>query len=468
MVNQQKVPSSSPVRPASADYEHMTGVSTEVMPQTRWCVHDGDSTEPPVCEHLHTATGEHLPFHRWYLGTGMDCELLCPICVERRAKGEEVAIRSICNECTDGVVKVWGEEQPHIGDPEVRNRPQPVDARLVATELAVDDIHDVAIARDISNTTFVLTPDGQIIRLNHVDNSAVSCGAVSLDPAAKAQGSGHQPVRRPRLHISPDGNFAAVVSDFGQSGSVIDLQNRRLTMRLDGDQNHIDSVPFSLAFSQYRGETVLVHRTSWNRLDVSNPADGSLLTERTVPPFGEGSDDHKRLDYFHGALFLSPDGTKLLNDGWNWEPVGRPVVWSLLEWIRGNAWESESGRSRLTIPHQNHYWNQGFCWIDNRHIAVEGIGHPDDEMISGVRIFDVTPNPDSEFAREVDVFAGPAGSLFADGDHLFSADAQGLGIWSISEGALTGRISGFTPTVHSALDRTLIDTKGGSVRRWSY
>ena len=212
-----------------------------------------------------------------------------------------------------------------------------------------------------------------------------------------------------------------------------------------------------------------MHRTSWNRLDVSNPADGTLLTERTVPPFVAGDEQHKKLDYFHGALFLSPDGNQLLNDGWNWEPVGRPVVWSLLEWVRGNVWESESGRSRLTIPHQNHYWNQGFCWVDNRHVAVEGIGHPDDEMIAGVRIFDITrPNQETEFAREVNVFAGPSGRLFADGDQLFSADDQGLSIWSISQGALTGRISGFSPTAHSLLDRTLMDTKGGTVRRWAY
>ena len=398
----------------------------------------------------------------------MDCELLCPSCTERRSKGENIATKHLCDVCTEGIIDVWGEEHPHLGAPEVRERSQPVDARLTATELAVDSIADIAIARDVPNTTFVLTPDGQIVRVNHVDNSAVAQGAVSLAPAPTPAGT-KRAVRKPRLHVSPDGKFAAVVTDFGQSGSVVDLEQRRVTMRLDGDSNHIDSVPFSLAFSQYRGDTIIVHRTSWNRLDVSNPADGTLLTERTVPPFVAGDEQHKKLDYFHGALFLSPDGNQLLNDGWNWEPVGRPVVWSLLEWVRGNVWESESGRSRLTIPHQNHYWNQGFCWVDNRHVAVEGIGHPDDEMIAGVRIFDITrPHQETEFACEVNVFAGPSGRLFADGDQLFSADDQGLSIWSISQGALTGRISGFSPTAHSLLDRTLMDTKGGTVRRWAY
>lgn len=446
----------------------MTGVSTDVTPQLRWCAHDGTSTEAPVCEHLQVATGERLPYHRWYLGTGMDCELLCPVCVERRAEGHDVPIKPLCNECFDGVVKVWGDEGGHIGEPEVRNRPQPVDARLVATELALDSITDIAVARDVPNTTFVLTPDGQIIRVDHAQNSAVSRGTVPLH-ANSAPGSAPRPVRKPKLHVSPNGRYAAVVTDFGQSGSVVNLDERQITMRLDGDEHHIDSVPFSLAFSEYRGETVVVHRTSWNRLDVSDPADGTLLTERTVPPFVEGNDQNKKLDYFHGALFPSPDGNQLLNDGWNWEPVGRPVVWSLLEWLRSNVWESEDGSTRRTIPHQNHYWNQGFCWVDNRHVAVEGIGHAEDEMIAGVRIFDVAPTDvDTEFAREVNVFAGPAGKLFADGDQLFSADEQGLGIWSISQGALTGRISAFNPAVHSRLDRTLIDTKGGSIRRWKY
>ncbi len=444
----------------------MTGVSLDAQVQARWCAHDEPYTEPPVCEHLQVATGEALPYHRWYLGTGMDCELLCPACVERRSVGDDITTKHICNACSEGVVNVWGEERGHRGDPEIRHRPTPVDARLIATELAVDSIADIAIARDVANTTFVLTSDGQIVRVNHADNSAISQGAVSLAPIARPSGA-RRAVRKAKLHVSPDGKFAAVVTDFGQSGSVIDLEQRRITMRLDGDQDHIDSVPFSLAFSHYRGDTIIVHRTAWNRLDVSNPADGTLLTERTVAPFVQGEDQHTKLDYFHGALFLSPDGTQLLNDGWNWEPVGRPVVWSLLEWVRSNVWESESGTSRLTIPHQNHYWNQGFCWIDNRHVAVEGIGHPDNEMISGVRVFDITPG-ETNVAREVNVFAGPAGRFFADGDQLFSADEHGLGIWSISEGALTGRISAFSPTAHSVLDRTLIDTNGGSVRRWKY
>ena len=448
----------------------MTAISPAATPQTQSNAQKNASTKPPVCEHLTVAPEEEeteLHFHRWYLGTGMDNELLCPICIEKRANGEQVLTQRLSDEQFKEIIDEFGKEGGHIGDPEVVNRPQPVDARLVATELAAD-VSDIAIARDLPATTFVLPPEGQIIRLNHESNSAISCGFVSMAPAP-TPGGGKKPIRRPRLHVSSDGRYAAVVTDFGQSGSVMNLSTGQITMRLDGDQNHIDSVPFSLAWSEYGGETVLVHRTSWNRLDVSNPADGTLLTERTVPPFVEGEDEGKKLDYFHGALFVSPDGNNLLNDGWNWEPVGRPVVWSIQEWLTNNVWESEVGRTKLTVPHQNHYWNQGFSWIGNRHVAVEGIGHPDDEMIPGVRIFDITPNGDEEkLAREAVVFAGPMGQLFADGDHLFSSDEQGLAIWSISQGALTGRISGFSPTAHSALDRTLIDAKNDSIRRWSY
>lgn len=445
----------------------MTGV-TSAVPTAMWCSHDGSVSHPPICEHLQAAKDEPLAFHRWYTGSGMDCELLCPACVAARADGQTVEIKAQCDLCVAKGVDAWGEEGGHIGDPEVRQRPQPVDARLTATELGLDSIADLALARDIPNTTFVLTNEGQIIRVNHADNSAMSKGTVPLNPTTTATGA-KRPVRKPKLHLSPDARFAAVVTDFGQAGSVIDLEAQRVTMRLEGDENHIDSVPFSLAFSTYGGESVIVHRTNWNRLDVSNPADGTLMTEREVPPFVEGADAFKRLDYFHGALFLSPDGNSLLNDGWNWEPAGRPVVWSLLSWLRDNVWESEKGPTKRTIPHQNHYWNQGFCWIDNRHVAVEGIGHPDDEMINGVRIFDVTQSDtDPELAREVNVFAGPSGRLYADGDQLFSADEQGLAIWSIKEGALTGRIGSFSPIAHSALDGTLIDIKGGAIRRWHY
>jgi hypothetical protein len=34
--------------------------------------------------------------------------------------------------------------------------------------------------------------------------------------------------------------------------------------------NDADTVPFSVAFTQHRDRTVLVHRSDWSRLDVSD------------------------------------------------------------------------------------------------------------------------------------------------------------------------------------------------------
>ncbi|MDG6107825.1 hypothetical protein Daura_15315 [Dactylosporangium aurantiacum] len=54
------------------------------------------------------------------------------------------------------------------------------------------------------------------------------------------------------------------------------------------------------------GRTAVVHRTAWNRLDLSVTATGEPLTPRSPRP------DH---DHDHGALYVSPDGRRFLELG---------------------------------------------------------------------------------------------------------------------------------------------------------
>jgi len=77
---------------------------------------------------------------------------------------------------------------------------------------------------------------------------------------------------RRRLHVSWRGDFAAVVNDYGRHGQVLDLRSGRVTMMLDGGDYHPETVPFSLAFFEARGRPVVIHRSDWNRLDLSDPA----------------------------------------------------------------------------------------------------------------------------------------------------------------------------------------------------
>jgi hypothetical protein len=190
---------------------------------------------------------------------------------------------------------------------------------------------------------------------------------------------------------------------------------------------------------------VVIHRTGWNRLDISDAATGDLLTPRSLTPSGHGGQppDHY-LNYFHGRLSVSPDGRWIADDGWVWSPVGLPLAWDLRRWLAANPWESEDGPSLQALCQRWYHWDSPMCWISENRIAVSGVGDDDEALLPGVRVFDVTAR------AEVSAFALPehAASLFSDGSRLFSAGSAGLGIWDPATGERTGTVLGFSPSVH--------------------
>ncbi len=402
----------------------------------------------------------------------MRADLVCPECAEERSSGLDVTTRQLCSSRYEGTIDEWGDSRGVRGAPQVIERLQPLDEGIESTELNGVTIADIAVARDLAETTFVLSGEGIVLRVRHVDDHVEELASVQL-PAEPAQEpwAGHE--SHQRLHVSHDGAYAAVATDFGRFGSVVDTATGQITMELDGGDYHPETVPFSLVFAAHEGRTVLIHRTAWNRLDVSDPTDGSLLTERGPTSYSTGEERPPNyLDYFHGRLFLSPSGDLLLNDGWVWHPVGIPVVWGLGPWLSDNVWESENGASVRHLSHRDYYWNHGFCWLDERRIAVEGIGDDDLDIVPGVRIFDVSQPDRSRSslrnAPEVGSFAGPAGRFFTDGDRLFSSSARSLSVWDIAARELAGRIEQFEPTIQSSLDRTLVEATGSTIRRWRY
>jgi len=241
-----------------------------------------------------------------------------------------------------------------------------------------------------------------------------------------------------------------VVTDYGRYGQVLDLSSGRPTMALDGGDYFPETVPFSLTFAEVRGRTILVHRTSWNRLDISDPATGKLLTERGPTSYrsGEQQPEHY-LDFFHGALHVSPGSKRILNDGWVWHPIGVLTTWCIEPWLSENAWESEDGPSKLDVCAREE-WDRGATWIDDQRLAISGLGEDEEKMSAGARVFDASsvgpPGPnrhEGRWARELIAFPGPAGSFFSDGTWLFSSDPSGLSRWDPGTGELTGQIPGF-------------------------
>ena len=206
----------------------------------------------------------------------------------------------------------------------------------------------------------------------------------------------------------------------------------------------------------------MIHRTSWNRLDISDAATGELLTERAPTRFGPGeSRPEHYLDYFHGALHLSPGGRWIADDGWIWHPVGAPCAWDARRWLENYAWESEDGESRRVLGLRAYHWDTPMCWTGENLLAISGIGSDDQAMLPGVRIFDVTTG------AEVAAFAGPAGPLFAAGGRLYAAAARGLEIWDPATVELTGTLPGFVPASYHTAAGELAEISGPFLRRWA-
>jgi hypothetical protein len=337
-------------------------------------------------------------------------------------------------------------------------------------------ILDIApLNEEIRSIWLVLAADGRLFRLLADSGESELITRVDIpSETAKDPFNGH--TLAPRLHAAPNGQFAAVVNDYGRYGRIIDLRSGNVTMQLDGGEYCCDTVPFSFAFVCRRGQVVAIHRTDWNRLDISDPSNGRLLTSRGPTSYQQGEERPQHyLDYFHGRLYPSPNGTHMLDDGWVWHPVGAPAIWSVDRWLSENVWESEDGASRRDLCARGYYWDHGATWLGDDTVALSGIGDDDSDMTAGARIFDTTslgePRPGWQTgwssAKEVTAFAGPAGSFFSDGRWLYSTAEAGLFRWDPSTGRQTGHIECFQPNHHHRGARELVQLMGSALLRWS-
>jgi hypothetical protein len=229
-------------------------------------------------------------------------------------------------------------------------------------------------------------------------------------------------------------------------------------------------------FAEHDAGPVLIHRTDWNRLDVTLASTGELLTAREPTSFQQGEERPEHyLDYFHGRVVVSPDDRLVADDGWVWHPVGVPTSWSVQDWLHANPWESEDGESQAQLGLRTYYWDHGMCWVDNERLAIEGIGDDDQDMTEGVRIVSAVDSEPSNTQRGrvgrcTQEFAGPKGLFFSDGDRLFSADGETLKVWDIATGELSATIAGFSPTHQHKSGRELFQVVGRPARLliWRY
>ncbi len=426
----------------------------------------------PSCVHARAATGSVLKCVSFYTGDGVNHQDLCEECARRAESGVTVPVGSVCEPCHDTLLldcTRWAGRAQIVDDS------RPTDTTLLITPLPVEAMPARAVApldATGSRQWLILSGHGRIYRWDCDTGACELVGSTALTTKGQSPHTwgGHEAALR--IQASPSGRFVVVAVDYGTDGVVLDLSTGKEVLRLHGGTHHQNTVPFSVALTSFHGREILIHRTAWNRLDAVDLASGNTITTREFPA---STDPAQRrpphyLHYFHGALHLSPSGTRIADDGWIWSPVGAVTSWALEPWLTANPFESEDGATRMSLCAREYYWDHAMVWLDDDRIAIGGIGDDDLLIIPGARIFDLrrgsrSPNGWLDGA-ETFAFAGPSGPFFTARGLLYAVGDTGLEIWDPDTGARLGSVRGFHPTHHHRTAQELAAHTDTCLLRW--
>lgn len=240
-----------------------------------------------------------------------------------------------------------------------------------------------------TNSLYILTENGRLYRYDILQQQLFTVlNAITL-PILNHRELRHYGTPCYNMKCSANGKFVAIYVDYGQFGIVIDTEKKRTVLKIDTQNYYEDTVPFSLAFTILEDDDIVIYRSLWNRLECFNLSKNISPTERYIAPYEQENRPEHCLDYFHGALHVSPNAESIFDDGWVWSPVAMPCVWSLTHWLKHNPFESEDGKSlqRLCI---RDYWGAPVCWLDDQHIAIWLIQIWDEDE------FEVKPIPENQ------------------------------------------------------------------------
>lgn len=418
------------------------------------CPHADHAAPLRACAHL---IAQHDgDFLRCFTGVGTVCHLVCQACVDA---GNDATweLAPLCAWCFADIEKE-GSWVGIRGSPAIQEQPSRLlfSSRTIPVgglPAAISVIHGVS--DQAGHSWVALCRDGSLVALDlanarHRVITNLSGGLMDLTAESA-------------IAVCPDGRYASVVEVHGQHGVVIDLTTGRQCMVLVRDDYHNRHCHFPISFARHAGRTVLIHATAWNRLDVSDPATGVLLSTREHEPVRKDEQPEHYLDYFHGRLLVSPDQRWIVDDGWVWSPVGILSAWRLDRWLDENVWESEDGPSRLDGPVIPYFWGGQFCWVGDDQVAVWGYGDDDEWMIPAVRILAVSRG---DLRREVRWFPGPEVASLVDGNrvlepnppawqrmwydrYLFAfSPRSGVGVWDVATGARVLHSEWFSPDAY--------------------
>jgi hypothetical protein len=215
-----------------------------------------------ACSHLPGPHDSGVKYARWLTGNALEVELVCADCLALRESGHAIVVATICEGCRQSLEDDNGQLLGTNGRAGIRERLEPFDSRLAERPLPSPfEVADFGPVPSAEGVWLFLAADGRLARFDSRDENWQEVGhlAIQEEKAHKAF-DGH--VLAPRLHVSAEGRFVAVVNDYGQFGAVYDVPAGRRTVELNGGDYHPETVPFSFAFLEHGGRTVAIHRTA--------------------------------------------------------------------------------------------------------------------------------------------------------------------------------------------------------------
>jgi hypothetical protein len=248
------------------------------------CGHPDDAPAQ-VCVHLRDDRG--ADYVRWYHGVGRNYILLCLSCAKQP---EQAALGTLCAACFAALERD-GSWEGVLGAPQFAERPNSLRFEHTVVALPADLSGAILDLQPIEQpgraSWLVLTSGG---RLHELDLAAGTARPLASLPPGRVDLA-----EQVTLHLAPDARFVAVVNRFGRFGHVLDLVGQVAPLALDRGDYHEHVCVFPLAFVRHQGRTLLIHATDWNRLDVSDPATGAMLTTRgpTVSTRGQTRPEHE-------------------------------------------------------------------------------------------------------------------------------------------------------------------------------
>ena len=437
------------------------------------CGHDAEPSSYVACPHVFDPeTRTVTPYVRHFTGIGASYRCLCKPCSATVSRGGPVDAGPLCRECyeeidMDGVG--WA------GNAAVIERPCAFVPTTYSTDIPARllPIEDLAPLDTAVPTWLVLTQSGVIVRWEPDTGTMAPLVRTLLRAEPERTGRDKFAGRRLglKLFAARDGRHAVVALPQGPNGEVFDLTTGERVMELTSGSYHQTHSRASVAFFERDDHNLLVHRTGWNRLDVTDLDTGTLLTERPAED-GTGTPAAGRhASVFCGAVHVSPGATRLLHDGWVWGSAGVIDVWDIAPWLEGNPFEAMTGPSSAVLR-QWEDWNVPMVWLDEHRIALGGLAVGYEPPMPGARVLDLRGRSNGRsmmYQADAATFVGPVdgrGGFFSAHGLLYASDRAGLAIWDPADGARLGGIEGFRPTHHHPFAGELVEVVDGRIVRW--